>query len=133
MFKHVMLIDDDDVTLLICELRLKKSGFCDVVTSFLSGVEAINYFQNQAKLSIEKRAIPDLIFLDINMPAMSGWEFIDEYNNLAPMLPEIPIAILSSSVDPDDAEKASFIPSIKGFITKPLTDESLRKLNKLLA
>jgi CheY-like chemotaxis protein len=132
MFKHVMLIDDDDVTLLICELRLKKSGFCDEVTSFLSGVEAIYYFEKQSKLIKEERAMPDLIFLDINMPAMSGWEFIEEYNKLEPILPEIPIAILSSSVDPDDAEKASFIPCIKGFITKPLTDESLRKLNKLL-
>ncbi|MCF8253650.1 MAG: response regulator [Bacteroidia bacterium] len=129
MHKRVFLIDDDDVNLMICEIRLKKSNFCEEVITAENGEDAINYLNAQFDLPESERKLPDLIFLDLNMPVMDGWEFLEEYGkNLATKLNHVPIFILTSTVDPEDAERASFEPLVMGFVNKPLTDLSLKKL-----
>lgn len=123
-----MLIDDDDVTLMICKMRLLKSGFCEEVYTFESAEAALDFFDEQKSMPEGHQKLPDLIFLDLNMPGMDGWEFIEEFGKIYhTLLKPISILILSSSVDPDDAERASFEPLILGFITKPLTEQSLDK------
>ncbi|MBP7511348.1 MAG: response regulator [Bacteroidia bacterium] len=129
MLKNVLLVDDDDVTLMICKLRLKKSQFCEEVHTADNGEEAIQFFKNQLSLSEVERSIPELIFLDINMPIINGWDFLDEFEkSYSGFFPNVKIKILSSSVDPKDLEKASNHPLIMGFITKPLTDDNLKDL-----
>jgi CheY-like chemotaxis protein len=131
MLKYVMLVDDDDVTLMICKLRLKKSQFCEDVISYENGSDAIQYFEDQMALPPEKRLAPELIFLDINMPVMNGWEFIETFEEkYQQAFPKTKIKILSSSVDPKDEERANTNKRILGFITKPLTNDNLLELMK---
>jgi CheY-like chemotaxis protein len=133
MLNNVMLIDDDDVTIMICELRLTKSQFCKNVISFLSANEALDYYKSQLVLPADEQVLPELIFLDINMPEKSGWEFLSEFEkDVLPQIKAPQIAILSSTVDPEDTEKASYNPHLMGFINKPLTSESLTKFKLLM-
>jgi CheY-like chemotaxis protein len=134
MLKNVMLVDDDDVTIMICKLRLKKSLFCKDVMTYENGSDAIQYFEEQLKLPAEKQLVPELILLDINMPIMNGWEFIEIFEEkYARAFPLTKIKILSSSVDPKDEERAKNNTQILGFITKPLTDDNLLELMKIAA
>lgn len=129
MLKSVLLVDDDDVTLMICKLRLKKSKFCEEVITAENGEEAAKFFERQLALPEIERNLPELIFLDINMPVMNGWDFLDDFESkYQHIFTKIRIDILSSSVDPKDEEKAENHPLIIGFITKPLTDDNLQAL-----
>lgn len=122
----VLIIDDDEINNFVCEKVIKTSGLVNEVKSLKSGQEGLNYLKEQAHQSQE--AVPDVILLDINMPFMDGWEFMDHMRSLFPdTLPSIPIvAILSSSVYEADAEKAFQYPDIKEYITKPLTLEAFQ-------
>ncbi|MDZ4666622.1 MAG: response regulator [bacterium] len=130
MIKNVLLIDDDDVTLMICRLRLKKSNFCENVFTALNGEEAVQFLEDQLLLPLDKQHLPDLIFLDLNMPVMDGWTFMDIYESRFKILmpTHAKIDILSSTVDPMDHERAKLYDSVRGFISKPLTEINLSEL-----
>ena len=133
MYNNVMLIDDDDITIMICELRLNKSQFSKNVISFLSANAALDYYKYQISLPTVEQVLPELIFLDINMPEKSGWDFLHEFEkDVLPHIQAPKIAILSSTVNPEDTEKASFNPHLTGFINKPLTAESIMKFKQLI-
>ena len=133
MYNNVMLIDDDDITIMICELRLNKSQFSKNVISFLSANAALDYYKYQLSLPTVEQILPELIFLDINMPEKSGWDFLHEFEkDVLPHIQAPKIAILSSTVNPEDTEKASYNPHLTGFINKPLTAESLIKFKLLI-
>ena len=129
MFKAVMVVDDDPDARMICEVRLKHAKFCEEVLGMENGLEAIQYFAQQDLLPAEERLIPDIIFLDLNMPIMDGWQFIEQFGSgFQKKYPSSSIFILSSTVDPHDAERASFEPLVMGFIIKPLTTNHLNRL-----
>lgn len=129
MLKQVLLVDDDDVTLMICKLRLKKSNFCNEVYTSENGEEAIQFLEEQFAMAPKDRTLPELIFLDLNMPVMDGWAFLDVFESkYLPQMPETKIAILSSSVDPMDEERAATHACVLGFISKPLTEVNLKGL-----
>lgn len=122
-----MLIDDDPLTILICEKMMALTGFTENVKATLNGTEGLNYIQEKANNDPEN--IPQLILLDLNMPPLNGWEFLDQFAQVAPSLEKIPpIYILSSTVDPEDQKRAMSYALVKGFISKPLTKEQLEKI-----
>ena len=123
-FKNVLLIDDDPLTILICEKMMAITGFCDNVNATMNGTLGLNYLRE--KVDSDHENIPQIILLDLNMPPLNGWEFLDQFAQIAPSIETAPpIYILSSTVDPEDLKRAMSYASVKGFISKPLTKEQL--------
>ena len=95
------------------------------VIEFSNGLDAINFF----KAPHADEEIPELIFLDINMPVMNGWEFMEEFVKIRSTIQKkIDIYILSSSTDSIDIQKAKSNPEITDYIVKPLTPDLLKNI-----
>ena len=113
----------------LIELTVKRHSFAENVRTLLDGEEGIDYFENE--IQAQKAPAPELIFLDLNMSVMSGWEFMDIYSErFQERYPQTKICILTSSIDPRDEKKAKQYPSIIDFIYKPLTKDSLALLTR---
>lgn len=130
MIKKVLCVDDDTISLTISQLLLKRTGFAQEVHTAIDGSEALEYFERLfAEESDPVAAAPELILLDINMPVMNGWEFLQEYNpRFRDKLTNTHIVILSSTIDPEDFALAKQYPVVAQFISKPLSVENLEEL-----
>ena len=118
----IMLIDDDADDNYYHQIILKKMDITDHIEVAESGMEALEYLQKE-------NHVPDIIFLDINMPGMSGWDFLDEYKKLkARQNTTLIIIMLTTSISPADKEKAEKMPEITSFQSKPMTQEMLNDI-----
>jgi CheY-like chemotaxis protein len=123
---NVLIVDDDEINNFIAAKLIKKVNNNSSVQTSLNGLEGINYIKS---LLNDQDKMPDVIFLDINMPIMNGWEFLDEFENIKTLVnKETSIYMLSSSVYNDDIKKSETYSSVKKFISKPLTLEKLENL-----
>ncbi len=112
------LIDDDRVHAFVVERMLKKTANCKDLMVFDDGTHALHYFKKTT--DIDK--IPDIIFLDINMPVLDGWEFLDEFAKIKDSLPKkIDIYMVSSSNNPFDKARAKSLKLVTDYIPKPIT------------
>lgn len=115
----ILLIDDDDTTNYVNTLLIEKAGCCEKVKAVTSGKEALEYLSSAD--SNADHAGPELILLDINMPVMNGWEFVERYNELLPeQRDNVLVWMLSTSDNPSDRERAKQL-GTDGFMAKPLT------------
>lgn len=129
MIDLVFCIDDDPITLMLCEKILSKSMFCKTTLKALNGKLGLQYFQSQLPIPTNLRQIPTLIILDLNMPVVDGWEFLQQFNEeLAVDFPNVMVIVLSSSVNPNDKLVVNQYPQVIDFITKPLSLESINYL-----
>jgi CheY-like chemotaxis protein len=121
----ILLIDDDEPTNYLNKMTLEQMGCTRHVQVAQSGQAALDYLRSSSLR-------PDLIFLDINMPAMDGWEFMEEYKKLPEeKKADIVLIMLTTSLNPDDELKTRKFPEIAGFENKPLKQDRLKKiLNK---
>jgi CheY-like chemotaxis protein len=120
------IIDDDPIYQFTTSLLLKKSDLVNKITLFSNGLEAINFLKNEMG-NIEN--IPDILFLDVNMPVMDGWEFLEEYLLIKPMIPKkIVIYMVTSSVDEKDVLRAKNISALSGYLVKPISSQKIEEV-----
>jgi CheY-like chemotaxis protein len=123
----VLLIDDDEPTNIFTRIILEEAGCTNHIHAAHSGQEALDYLTGDNGLSPQIR--PDLILLDINMPAMNGWEFLDEYIKLPKDCQSKALVImLTTSLNPDDKTLAKLRPEITCFENKPLSEEKIQRI-----
>ena len=123
---NLLVIDDDDINIFIIKKIVDKTGFDIEMTSKSNGQQAVEFLQTAIT---NQTAFPDLILIDINMPVMNGWEFVEAYTTLG-VTKDVDLYILSSSVYENDIEKTKSYSNVKGFISKPLSMERLIELLK---
>ncbi len=124
----VLLIDDDRATNFFNERVVAKHSGFNKVNTVQSGMAALEYLNNIPQNLTVK---PNLIFLDINMPAMNGWEFLIEFSKLDTQIREgIKVILLTTSSNPDDVRASSTNHSVDDFINKPLSPNLLDSVLK---
>ncbi|HYK47515.1 MAG TPA: response regulator [Parafilimonas sp.] len=118
----VLLIDDNDDDNFYHRIILSESGVSKRIQVAETGYDALNFLQ-------QMQQAPELIFLDINMPRMNGWEFLERYRKLElQQKKDVVIIMLTTSLNPADEKKARSMPEISGFESKPLTLDMLKNI-----
>jgi CheY-like chemotaxis protein len=106
---------------------ITKASFSNEITTAKNGEEAIKYFDTLKTTDTSKK--PQLIFLDLNMPVMDGWEFLDCFSSPAySEFHDIKVIILSSTIDPEDLKKSKKYSMVIDFFSKPISKEMLEFL-----
>lgn len=124
MLDLILCVDDDPITLMLCKKVINKASFSNEIATAKNGEEALLYFDELKQDNLKK--VPQLIFLDLNMPIMGGWEFLDSFNNENySNFNSVKIIILSSTIDPEDLKKAEKYPAVIDFLPKPITSSML--------
>lgn len=124
----ILLVEDDEATNFISQMVIKKLNCADHVQIAWNGAEAIDYLKNCGTTAL---ATPELILLDINMPGVNGWEFLDEYCKLKEKEKcDVVVVMLSTSQNPDDKIRAANNPFVAGFRNKPLTPVVMEEILK---
>jgi CheY-like chemotaxis protein len=119
IIKCIMLVDDNQDDNFFHEREIKKNDISTNVIAKNTGLEALEYLKSKKDIT---HCQPDLIFLDINMPGMNGWEFLKEYNRLDKKLQsKVIIIMLTTSDNPDDEARSKTWDFVSDYITKPLT------------
>ncbi len=127
IFDYLLFIDDDKATNFYHNYVVDHSGLVEEQKFFSSAKDALTYLGKIESGEIDK--VPEVIFLDINMPEINGWEFLSLFENVK--LPNPPnIVVMTTSVSPSDMEKASSNPLVMEFHNKPLTAEYLKNLKE---
>jgi CheY-like chemotaxis protein len=123
------LIDDDQMFTYLMSKQMKLIDFCDGILVFNDGLDALKYL----KPIIEApEALPTVILLDLNMPVLDGWQFLDEFVKFKPAK-KITIYIVSSSIDQNDHRRAAKYNAVSKFYVKPITKDHLTMMLKELA
>lgn len=117
----ILLVDDDEISHFINSAFIRKSNLCNAVVTAIHGKEALQYLSNCLD---KKLPYPELIFLDLKMPVMDGFEFLELFHQKdISSNSKVIIIVLTSSDNPYDKEKVKKYSGVKDYITKPLTAE----------
>lgn len=120
------IVDDDRVYLFTTRRTLLYAKLCQNLHVFENGRDAL--LQLEKDLEYDDN-LPDIILLDLNMPVMDGWEFLEAFTHLRPNLAKpVTVFMLTSSVRPEDEARAAEFSELSGFAVKPLTEESFVEL-----
>ena len=127
----VALVDDDKIFRLTALKTISATSLTDKILEFENGEDALIFLKENASNGDE---LPDYIFLDINMPYVDGWMFLEDYKDIKSSLTKsITIYMISSSIDPRDVSRAKENIDVKDYIVKPVTKEKFMALLKEVA
>ncbi|HEY9047996.1 MAG TPA: response regulator [Ohtaekwangia sp.] len=122
----IALVDDDKVFQLTASRTIKAAQLTDKILQFENGEDALVFLKNHAS---DSETLPDYIFLDINMPYVDGWMFLEDYSLFKTKLSKpIEIYMVSSSIDPRDVDRARNNENVRQYIIKPVTREKFIEL-----
>ncbi|ADV49623.1 response regulator [Cellulophaga sp. E16_2] len=131
MIDHICIIDDDAITVFGIKKLLTSTIECNKIDTFSNGQLALEYL---SEIVSKKTKLPDLLFLDLNMPIMDGWEFLDEFLKL-PITDSITVNIVTSSINKEDREKSDFYKCKTHhnitYNTKPLNKVEIHKITNI--
>ena len=124
--KLTYLIDDDEIYIFTAKKLINKTDFSEEVKFFYNGKEALEAIKS--KLYNEEE-LPEVILLDLNMPIMDGWQFLDEFIRIKTKK-TIKVFIVSSSVNPVDLERAKTYNMVSNYTVKPISREKLKEITE---
>lgn len=123
-FDLTYIIDDDSTFVFVLKKLLKKIENFNEIRNLVNGEEAITILENHYS---NEESFPDIIFLDINMPMLDGWQFLEEIEQ-SNYHQKCNIYIVSSTIDINEIEKSKNYASVKGFIPKPVLENTLKDI-----
>ena len=119
----ILLVDDDPDDNFYHQIIINEMNIVNHIDIVINGIEAIAYLKKENQIP------PEIIFLDLNMPKMNGWEFLEQYKHLdIAQKAKVLIVILTTSANPDHIKRAKEIQEVTGFETKPLTKELMLEI-----
>ena len=122
----VCIIDDDHIFIYGVKRLMEETSFCEDLMVYENGQDALDEFKENAT---QGKKLPSIIFLDLNMPMMTGWEFLDEYMQIDGQGPtKSKVYIVSSSIDPKDLLRIKDYNVIQNYILKPVTTDDLENI-----
>ena len=129
-YSIVMLIDDNEIDNLINQKMIESTNIAEHIYTHTGAKSAIEFLKNMEKLDVVDKVLPDIIFLDIDMPLMDGFQFLNEFEKLNNATQKkCKIIMLTSSINPQDFSKSKEYKTVKLYLNKPLSQESLSKIS----
>ena len=133
MIKTVLCIEDDTVTQFLNKIELEDAGFCEKMDEAWNGQVALDYFEALSKDQEGLSKVPEIILLDLNMPVMDGWEFLELFLERYPQFAaKSKVFVVTSSINPADKIRSKDEDSVKGFLSKPLDGPQIEVLKQFL-
>jgi len=128
-YRTVMLIDDNEIDNLINQKMIEAAAITENIYTHTGAKSAIEFLKNMERLDVAEKVLPDIIFLDIDMPLMDGFQFLDEFEKLSNVTKrKCKIVMLTSSINPQDFNRSKKYENVKLYLNKPLSHDSIVKL-----
>ena len=128
-YRTLLLVDDTEIDNRINPKMIEAASISDNIYTHTGAKSAIEFLRNMEKLDVAEQVLPDVIFLDIDMPLMDGFQFLDEFEKLTNVAKKkCRIVMLTSSINPQDFNRSKKYDNVKLYLNKPLSHDSILKL-----